>query len=167
MSWRIKSSIYQENIRGFYGILMDVQFNCYVWLPEVPTHAFFSKNAEESTHGSWLGKSWFTRGMTWNGDEWSVFPQFLGETESAPSRLRALDIPRRFGKGLGLSPATRQRWATAQRHKPWGARPRLAIGDGGELHADGEVARDLRQKSHGKSHGKSYWNRKVPSGKLT
>ena len=30
MSWRIKSPIYQENIRGFYGIFMDVHFNCYV-----------------------------------------------------------------------------------------------------------------------------------------
>ena len=78
-------------------------------------------------------------------------PNFLGKPK-APSRLRALDIPRRFGKGLGSRRQRGndgQRWATAQRHKPWGARPRLAIGDGGELHADGEVARDLRRKSYG------------------
>lgn len=43
------------------------------------------------------------------------------------------------------------------------ARPRLAIGDGGELHADGEVARDLknRQKSQWKSHGIAKYNFKV------
>lgn len=75
-------------------------------------------------------------------------PQFLGETEGSESAPR-------FGHSAPLRQRPRalagndgQRWATAQRHKPWGARPRLAIGDGGELHADGEVARDLRRKSY-------------------
>ena len=103
------------------------------------------------------------RGMEMNG----VFsPNFLGKPK-APSRLRALDIPRRFGKGLGLSPATGQRWAT--------------VGNGTTAQAVGSTAapRNRRRRRTPcwwgscerpeaeilwKSHGKSYWNRKVPSG---
>ena len=87
--------------------------------------------------------------MTWNGDEWSVFPPIswvnrVG-SESAPRFGHSAPLRQR---PRGLAGNDGQRWATAQWHKPWGARPRLAIGDGGELHADGEVARDLRRKSY-------------------